>query len=321
MAPLVSLCMIVKNEEANLPLCLGTVAELVQEIVIVDTGSSDQTKPLAAQFDARVIDFAWCDDFAAARNESLRHATGQWIFWLDADDRVDTDNRLRLRNLLASLPDDNRGYLMEYRSLKDFNCGGQSSSVARVALFRSHANVRWQYRVHEQIQASVEQNGARLERTNIVIDTVGHQQADVVRAKLERNYRLLLLENAEHPGDPITLWNLGRTALRSDHVAEAADWLRRTLATGAVFEDRIQALIYGQLAEALCRLRRFHEALPVCQEGRGRFPQDIALLLAEGVVLAELGAPNEAAMRLYEVLQRDPGNGMARAWLAKLQIR
>ena len=129
---------------------------------------------------------------------------------------------------------------MEYRSLKDFNCGGQSSSVSRVAPLHSHPNVRWQYRVHEQIQASVEQNGARLERTNIVIDTVGHQQADVVRAKLERNYRLLLLENADHPGDPITLWNLGRTALRSDHVAEAADWLRRTLVTGAVFEDRIR---------------------------------------------------------------------------------
>ena len=67
MEPLVSLCMIVKNEEAHLPLCLGTVADLVQEIVIVDTGSSDQTKARAAQFGARLIDFPWNDNFAAAR--------------------------------------------------------------------------------------------------------------------------------------------------------------------------------------------------------------------------------------------------------------
>jgi hypothetical protein len=319
--PLISLCMIVKNEETNLPDSLASVADLVDEIIVVDTGSTDRTKERAAHFGAHVVDSPWRDDFAAARNESLRHATGQWIFWLDADDRVDEENHDRLRRLFASLPPDNRGYLMEYRSLKDFVCGGQNTSVERVALFRSEPNIRWQYRVHEQIQASVERHGARLERTDIVIDTVGHQQGEVVHGKLERNYRLLLLENADRPGDPITLWNLGRTALRSDRVAEAADWLRQTLACGAPFEGRVEALIYGQLAEALCRLARFQEALPVCQTGRMRFPDDIALLLAEGVVLAELGAPNEAAARLYAVLERDPANGMARAWLARLQPR
>src|ERR1700730_15626481 len=87
----VSLCLIARNEEANLPACLESAADLVDEIVVVDTGSTDRTKEVAARFGARIYDFAWVDDFSAARNESLRHASGDWIFWLDADDRLDED--------------------------------------------------------------------------------------------------------------------------------------------------------------------------------------------------------------------------------------
>jgi glycosyltransferase involved in cell wall biosynthesis len=92
-----SLCMIVKNEEANLAECLKSAADLFNEIVVVDTGSSDQTKETAAAFGAKVFDFPWCDSFAAARNESIKHATGEWIFWLDADDRLDAINHEKLR--------------------------------------------------------------------------------------------------------------------------------------------------------------------------------------------------------------------------------
>jgi glycosyltransferase involved in cell wall biosynthesis len=95
--------MIVKNEEADLPLCLDC-ADLVNEIVIVDTGSIDRTREIAARYGARVRDFPWVDDFAAARNESIRHASGHWIFWLDADDRIDELNRARLRNYLRACP-------------------------------------------------------------------------------------------------------------------------------------------------------------------------------------------------------------------------
>src|SRR5579863_6345186 len=83
-----SLCMIVRNEEKNLAACLRSVADLMDEIVVVDTGSTDRTRDVARRFRARVVDFPWIDNFAAARNESLRHATGNWIFWLDADERL-----------------------------------------------------------------------------------------------------------------------------------------------------------------------------------------------------------------------------------------
>src|SRR5579875_223578 len=102
-----SLTMIVKNEAAALGRCLASVRDLVDEIIVVDTGSSDNTKDIARQYDARVFDLPWPDSFAAARNESLRHASGQWLLWLDADEYFDDANRDKLRQLLAGLGNDN----------------------------------------------------------------------------------------------------------------------------------------------------------------------------------------------------------------------
>lgn len=94
--------MIVRNEEQTLGPCLASVRDLADEIVIVDTGSTDRTRELARAAGARVFDFPWVDDFAAARNESLRHATGSWILWLDADDRLDERNHRQCRELFRS---------------------------------------------------------------------------------------------------------------------------------------------------------------------------------------------------------------------------
>src|SRR5262245_717359 len=148
MTPRVSLTMIVKNEEANLPDCLTSVADLVDEIVIVDTGSTDRTKEVAARFGARVFNFPWIDDFSAARNETLRHATGEWIFWLDADDRVDEPNRQKLRMLFTGLSDKHIAYSMKYVCRVSDEAGANVVGEY-VRLFPRHNMIRWQYRVHE----------------------------------------------------------------------------------------------------------------------------------------------------------------------------
>jgi len=96
----VSLCMIVKNEAANLAKCLESVADLVDEMIVVDTGSADDTKAAAKRLGAKVYDFTWTHSFAAARNESLAHASGKWILWLDGDEYFDAENRGKLRRLL-----------------------------------------------------------------------------------------------------------------------------------------------------------------------------------------------------------------------------
>src|SRR5580658_1936052 len=115
----VSLCMIVRNEEASLRECLASVEGLWNDLVVVDTGSSDGTKAVAVAHGARVFDFPWCDDFSAARNESLRHALGDWVFWMDADDRLRSGSRPKLQGLLSELPDASDGYLMRCACTSD----------------------------------------------------------------------------------------------------------------------------------------------------------------------------------------------------------
>ena len=89
----ISLTMIVRDEQENLPNCLESVRGIFDEIVVVDTGSVDRTKEIAREFGAKVFDFVWIDDFAAARNEALSHATCDYAFWLDADDVIDPGQR------------------------------------------------------------------------------------------------------------------------------------------------------------------------------------------------------------------------------------
>src|ERR1700722_9445106 len=230
MPALISLCMIVKDEEGSLPACLGCVADLVDEIIVVDTGSTDATRDVARRCGARVHEFPWCDDFAAARNQSLHHATGDWLFWLDADDRIDGANRLRLRLLFANLPDENVAYLMRYVALND-GAPGRTSAVDHAKLFRNLPQIRWEYRVHEQILPAVTRLGGRIQPTDVVIHHLGYQDANEVQRKLERNRRLLELDAADHPDHPVILFNLGRTYLRLGRVAEAVPLLTRCLRT------------------------------------------------------------------------------------------
>src|SRR5205807_2656046 len=148
----VTLCMIVRDEERNLAACLMSVADLVDEIVIIDTGSTDRTREIAASFGpkVKVIDFPWTDSFADARNKGLEHATGAYVFWMDADDRLDEENRQKLRALFAALKDEDVAITMKCSCLPE--PGSHSPTVVdHIRLFRSRPQMRWRYRVHEQI--------------------------------------------------------------------------------------------------------------------------------------------------------------------------
>ena len=102
-----------RNEEANLTDCVGPIVGLMHEIIVVDTGSTDRSREIAQGFGRRIVEFPWIDDFSAARNEGLRLATGNWIFWMDADDRLDTVNLERFKRLILNLADENACYVMQ----------------------------------------------------------------------------------------------------------------------------------------------------------------------------------------------------------------
>src|SRR3989344_1140212 len=97
--PTISLCMIAKNEEKNIAECLNSVKDVADEIIIVDTGSTDKTKKIAEKFNANIVGFKWADDFSAARNESLKHATKDWILVLDCDEVIAREDLPKIREL------------------------------------------------------------------------------------------------------------------------------------------------------------------------------------------------------------------------------
>jgi GT2 family glycosyltransferase/tetratricopeptide (TPR) repeat protein len=303
--PTVSLCLIVRNEEANLPDCLRSAADLVDEIIVVDTGSTDRTKELAAGFGARVYDFPWVDSFAAARNESVGHARGQWIFWLDADDRLDEPNRAKLRALFAGLPDENIAYVMKCLCLPD-PVNGAATEVDHVRLFRNHPEVRWQYRVHEQILPAIRRQGGGVRWTDVVIHHTGYQDPALRHQKLERDLRLLRLDQAEHADEPFILFNLGSVYQELGQLTEALPLLRRSLDRSAP-GDSIVRKLYALLVQGHRQLGQPQEALAVCRQGRGYYPADAELLFHEGLVRRELGDVAGAETCLLRLLQGREG--------------
>ena len=146
----ISLCMIVKDEEAVLARCLESVGEVADEIVILDTGSTDRTKEVARRYTDRVYDYPWQDDFAAARNASFAKATMDYILWLDADDVLPEETRRGLLQWKATLDAD----VVMLRYHVAFDASGQPTfSYYRERLLRRANGYRWEGAVHEAISA------------------------------------------------------------------------------------------------------------------------------------------------------------------------
>ena len=145
----ISLCMIVKDEEAVLGRCLDSAADIVDEVVVVDTGSSDRTKEIAGQY-GRVLDFTWCEDFAAARNASFAQATKDFILWLDADDVIEPEAQSRFLQFKQELDETTDVVMLPYHT--GFNEDGRPTyTYYRERLLRRAAGFRWVGAVHECI--------------------------------------------------------------------------------------------------------------------------------------------------------------------------
>ncbi len=146
----ISLCMIVKNEEEVLERCLDSIRDLVDEIIIVDTGSVDETKRIALEYTDKVETFPWIDDFAAARNYAFSRASMDFCMWLDADDVMEEKDRAGFLKLKQSLTPDTDMVMMRYEVAFDEQ-GAPSFWYYRERLIRNHRGYLWKGAVHEAI--------------------------------------------------------------------------------------------------------------------------------------------------------------------------
>ena len=227
--PRVSLCMIVKNEEAHLATCLESVGR--------PGGRDRRGRYRLDRCHGRRGRSLRCPglllpvggQLRRGRNESLRHARGG-LDLLARCRRACSTRRTAgsCRAAGGGLKDENAAYVMGQRS--PAAPGSKAAVVAdQVRLFRRLPEARWSYRVHEQILPALRRTGVDLRRSDVVIHHAGHEDADLRRRKLDRDLRLLLMENEERPDDPFTLFNLGSLYHETDRPAEALPLLQRSL--------------------------------------------------------------------------------------------
>src|SRR5437773_1939196 len=272
----VSLLMIVRNEERQLAECLAPVASLFDEIVIVDTGSVDDTRRIAGRFTPHVFDFPWCDNFSAARNEALRRSTSEWLFWLDADDRLSEADVEKLRSLLKSLGHQPQAYFMNTACSSQYACEGETL-ITHPRLFCRHSDLRWQGRVHEQLRPEPSQLGYELFFSDVLIRHIGYRDAAALQRKMNRDLRLLRMDYAVNPGDLSTLLHLGLAYFRLGRGKEARQHLRQLLAATSVKSDYLRQ-VFWVLATIEMRDGKLLEALTILDQGLSLFPSSEYLL-------------------------------------------
>lgn len=284
----VSVAMIVKDEAALLGDCLESIRSAADEICVVDTGSRDETAAIARRFGAKIGEFAWCDDFAAARNASLRLCTGDWILVLDADERLTGVDCAKVR-MLTSSPADccyrivTRTYT-NAASVSEFHPCRRGDPLNRgfagwfpswkIRLFPNHTGAVYRGKVHELIRPSLEEKGVRVVQSDVVIYHYPFlKNAEQIREKQVLYLRLGREKVRECPTDPNACAELGRQ--------------------------------YAEMGDYVGAMSAFREALR-------HEPDNASLLKDLGGVLHLLGHGPAAEESLRLALKYDPEN--AEAW-------
>lgn len=241
--------MIVKNEEKFLEQCLLSVQGLVDEIVIVDTGSTDKTKDIALRVTSKVYNFEWCDDFAAARNESLKYASGDWILVLDADETISHFDFTLIKETLCSTLA--AGFFLPIRnyinnsSLTDWvSAVGDNyieskvasgwKEILRLRLFKNDSIVKFEGIIHELPDKTVERIG-KIATLNVPIHHFGHLTENKRPNKREM-YELLSKKKAINNPNFISFYELGNVFWRNGNLEKALNAYQQAVEDKNFFE-------------------------------------------------------------------------------------
>lgn len=212
-----SVCLITRNEEDNLERALRSVKSIASEIIITDTGSTDNTIEIAQEYNARINHFEWCDDFAAARNSCFSQASADWIFWLDADEELLPDSVDLLNDSLVQK--EVFAYFILRQDFIDTSRPDLYTEMFLPRLFRRHKDIHLIGRIHAQFSPTLlelaSQRGQEVKHSNIRIRHDGFTEP-MRKSKLQRDVKLLQLELRDHPGRLYYQIELYRTLLLMD---------------------------------------------------------------------------------------------------------
>ncbi len=283
-----SAALIVRDEEAVLPGCLRSIRDVVDEIVVVDTGSADASRRIARAFGARLFEQRWRDDFSAARNEALARASGRFILYIDADERLMATSRAAVEALLAD--ESAVCYTVRFRPQRGYTCYREHR------IFMNDPRIRFQGVIHETMLSGIHQvaaqEGLRILPSPLAIEHVGYE-GDQQR-KHRRNLPLLRARLAEDPRHVFSWHHLGRALLAlGDQDGAAAAWRRGIEAVRSRPERRpADSLPYGSLLRL--ELDRGASTPGLLEDALDRFPGDHLLAWLHGRRLMAEGRFEEA---------------------------
>jgi tetratricopeptide (TPR) repeat protein len=302
--PKLSVCMIVRDEENTLARCLKSVQGVAHELIVVDTGSKDRTISIAKDFEAKVFFFEWRDDFAAARNETLKHATGDWVLHIDADEELMPDSVPHLRDAILEtkilcyyLKCDN-GPLYE---------GQRYHWLGR--LMRNHPNLRFHRPYHEGLDKSITEvtiEGPLWEvkyAPNIVIYHDGYVQTDM-RQKDKRGLSIMRSDVEKNPDDVYILIKLGGVCSNLGHLEEAEAYLMKALDI-----DSTSVQMNVALGANLLKQKRPKAAIKHFGKALAGDPSFVGARSSLGAAYIEAGMLDKAIAELRKALTANPELG------------
>jgi glycosyltransferase involved in cell wall biosynthesis len=308
--PFLSLCMIVKNEKDNLPRCLASAKPYVDEIIVVDTGSDDETPEIAAELGAKVSYFEWCDDFAAARNYAISQASGDWILMLDADEELVVKSEYFLDKL--NLTTEVVAYCLPLFNLnnEDYN---KLTNCDVMRLYRNISSIRYIGSFHEYIEyenSCLNINWAS-HTDKLNINHYGYSKEQVTQKNIKRN--IPMLESIRQEGELSIMllyclaefYKLTQQPEKFKEIcAEALERLRPHLKYGNRPEPSsyIPVLIYELGKQSL--LKKDYETIQLlCMRGLEWFPNYPPLNILAGATLRSLGFPLGAIAYFQRCIQ------------------
>lgn len=283
--PRISLCMIMRDEEAHLARCLTSVRGAVDEIIIVDTGSVDRSVEIAERFGATVLHEEWKGDFAAPRNTAIDAASGDWILVLDADEEVVGAHALR--ELV-------REEGVEGWSLREVNFIGEERGIDSVVmsafrLFRNRPEYRYEGALHEQVMGKVAHGGfGEMRFAGVEIHHYGYlEPTNRAKKKSDRNMAIVMEEVRRKPNDPFTLFNTGVEYQRVGRHEEAIEYFSRSFENLDSLAVYYASLLVRNIVASLHMTGRNDEALDVLADGLKAYPDFADLHHLEGRVFVE----------------------------------
>ncbi|EJO5349378.1 glycosyltransferase [Clostridium botulinum] len=286
----VSLCMIVKNEEENLGRCLESVKDLVDEMIVVDTGSTDTTIEIAKKYGAKVYHFPWCNDFSAARNESLKYASKDWILIMDGDDELCNEDKQKFKKLIKEDLNENTIYFFETLNYSGYSINSTDISInLNPRLFKNNYGFHYEGAVHNQLIN--DENNVKGKTYDIRIYHYGYLNKNIV-SKDKRNRNITLLRQQIKKGEDIKFayFNLGNEYFALDDKKSALDNYYKSYtdfdpATG--YASRlIERIVISNYT-----LKNYDKALEFIDIGTKYYPKFTDLYYLKGLILEEQSSP------------------------------